>query len=67
MMATYLTFLDPDQLDALLRPFDPRTWLRRTATDRAAVKGRVDHAGSTRGPIVVSVASEVVEDDPAVA
>ena len=29
MTATYLTFLAPDELDALLRFLDPRTWLAR--------------------------------------
>jgi hypothetical protein len=29
MMATYLTFLAPDELDALIRFLDPRAWLAR--------------------------------------
>jgi hypothetical protein len=29
MTACYLTFLDPDQLDTLLRTVDPRSWLHR--------------------------------------
>jgi hypothetical protein len=29
MVATYLTFLDPDELDSVLRALDPRAWLAR--------------------------------------
>jgi len=29
MIATYLTFLAPDELDAILRVLDPRLWLAR--------------------------------------
>jgi hypothetical protein len=29
MMATYLTFLAPDEVDSVIRAFDPRGWLAR--------------------------------------
>jgi hypothetical protein len=50
MCASYLTFLAPDELDALLRPLDPRRWLRRSAA-RAEVAGyRVDVPAAAAGP-----------------
>ena len=34
MCATYLTFLDPDEIDGLLHAFDPRVWLARLGIRR---------------------------------
>jgi hypothetical protein len=48
MTACYLTFLTPEELDALLRPLDPRNWFRRKR--RPAIPGRVDGPSGLRGP-----------------
>jgi Vitamin K-dependent gamma-carboxylase len=37
MVATYLTFLAPDELDGLLRFVDPRTWLARLGVRRPSL------------------------------
>jgi hypothetical protein len=49
MLVCYLTFLTPDELDALLRSFNPRTWFARRP--KATIRGRVDRASSDwQGP-----------------
>ena len=56
MIASYLTFLDPDQLDALLRSLDPRRAYRRVASMAQVVATarpggiRFDPPSSPRGP-----------------
>jgi hypothetical protein len=50
MTACYLTFLDPDELDAVLRAVNPLRWLRRTPAATTAVPGRLDPAHALRGP-----------------
>ena len=49
MIATYLTFLAPDELDALLRRLDPRNWLDRRQSRRPAIPGRVDGPSRPQG------------------
>jgi hypothetical protein len=52
MIASYLTFLPPDEFDALLRTLDPRSWRGRTRGRPAAavIPGRVDGPSQFRGP-----------------
>lgn len=49
MTACYLTFLAPDELDALLRAVNPFRWPRRPVA-AAVLPGRVDRAEDLRGP-----------------
>ena len=49
MTASYLTFLAPDELDALLRRLDPRNWLGRSRARRPTIPGRVDGASGPQG------------------
>jgi hypothetical protein len=52
MTACYLTFLAPDELDALLRTLDPRRWFRRTRRRAAppSFHGRIDPPAILAGP-----------------
>lgn len=52
MTACYLTFLAPDELAALLRALDPRTWLGRGRqySNPAVIPGRVDLLSGLAGP-----------------
>jgi hypothetical protein len=50
MTTCYLTFLDPDELDALLRAVNPLRWLRRTPAATAHIPGRLDPAHALHGP-----------------
>jgi hypothetical protein len=53
MTASYLVFLAPDELDALLRFVNPLTWLRRTSQagePKARIVGRVDPSTQLAGP-----------------
>ena len=49
MIACYLTFLAPDELDALLRRLDPRNWLGRRQERRPSIPGRVDGPSRPQG------------------
>src|SRR4051812_8644434 len=50
MIATYLTFLAPDELDSLLRAIDPRSWLRRERKAAPVIPGRDDGPETLPGP-----------------
>ena len=50
MIATYLTFLTPDELDSLLRAINPRSWLRRERKAAPVIPGRVDGPEPLPGP-----------------
>lgn len=50
MVASYLTFLDPDELAGLLRAVNPLCWFRPRVEGVAVVPGRVDGAHPTAGP-----------------
>jgi hypothetical protein len=54
MTACYLAFLTPEELDALLRPFNPRNWFARRR--RGVVNGRVDGPSALRGPHALDAA-----------
>jgi hypothetical protein len=53
MVAMYLLFLEPDELDALLQAVDPRRWLaskKEPASPAAKLPGRVDLPSQNQGP-----------------
>jgi hypothetical protein len=52
MTASYLVFLDPDELASLLRTVDPRNWLRRASrpASRPSFVGRIDGPSSLPAP-----------------
>ena len=49
MTACYLTFLTPDEFDAVLRTLNPRNWLRSGAQKRVQIPGRIDGPEGFRG------------------
>jgi hypothetical protein len=55
MIACYMTFLTPEELDALLRALDPRSWLgrRRSRSQPPDIPGRVDGPSGLHGPHAV--------------
>jgi hypothetical protein len=50
MTACYLPFLDPDELDRLLRALNPLRWARSAGLPRPEIPGRVDAAQAPQGP-----------------
>jgi len=50
MIASYLTFLTPDELDTLLRTLDPRSWFGRRRRSSPVIPGRVDGPSQSSGP-----------------
>jgi hypothetical protein len=50
MIASYLTFLNPDELDTLFRTLDPRSWLSRKRQRPPVIPGRVDGPSQLQGP-----------------
>jgi hypothetical protein len=62
MTACYLTFLDPDQLDNLLRTLDPRPLLRRSERPEPALAGRVEGPSRLPRPLAASYAAQAVTE-----
>jgi hypothetical protein len=64
MTACYLTFLDPDQLDTLLRTLDPRPWLRRSERPEPALADHVEGPSPSRlpRPLAASYAAQAATE-----
>jgi hypothetical protein len=56
MTACYLAFLTPEELNVLLRPFNPRNWFARPRRGVVNVDGRVDGPSGLRGPHALDAA-----------
>jgi Vitamin K-dependent gamma-carboxylase len=63
MTATYLTFLAPDEINALIRCFDPRAWLARLGvrTPSPAFWGRLDRPPGLQGLHQLELPFELAE------
>jgi hypothetical protein len=66
IVACYLTFMGPDELDAILLRLDPRTWLgrRRRAAAPASIPGRIDGPEPRRGPHRVQESPRTTDRTP---
>ena len=53
MVASYLTFLPPDELDILIRTLDPRSWRGRKPLQPPVIPGRFDGPSPLHGPHAV--------------
>ena len=51
MIASYLTFLAPDEFQAIIKPFRPSAWLRFANRERLPEGLRVDPAEDIGGPV----------------
>ena len=56
MVAGYLAFLTPEELDGLLRALDPRSWLGRKRQASSVIPGRVDAPSPFLGPHAITQA-----------